>query len=457
MVSNVKDSIPFNRDAEKCLLGSLLLDESLIVEARKQLSSTDFFDSAHQGIVAAIFSAADHGESGLVAVKDILQDNGQLETIGQGTTERDGIDYLTGLLADYSFDATNFPYHVKAIRSASALRQLVALGGKMTADAKRSGVNDVDKLLGYYQDKLFLLDARAKHSGGLVEIGEAVDKAIRHADAVRGGTAAAGLATGFGPVDRASGGLQAGDLWILASPTSVGKTSLALAVAGNVARGGGRVLYVSLEMDRRAIANRVLSAEAKIPGLSLRTGNLDPVQEQSRVAAANEIRNWSLAIEDGAVSVSEISARARQLSFRWRESLSLIVVDFLQLLKPAGDERRTRAEQVSSIVWSLKSLGMKMGVPILALSQLSREGVKGGGPPSVFCLKESGSIENIGNTVLLLHRPDPAQFDSDGATILWGRLAKCRDGSVTAWPRQDGQGFRFRFLPEFTRLEALTL
>jgi len=151
---------------------------------------------------------------------------------------------------------------------------------------------------------------------------------------------------------------------------------------------------------------------------------------------------------------TDIAIRARQLAQRWRRRLDLICVDYLQLLRPTTGE--TRAQQVGGIAWGLKDLAMSAGTPVLMLSQLNREGVKGQGPPSLYSLKESGDVENHSNAVILLHRPEPAQFDTDGAVIVWARVAKARDGLTTPWPK-DGQGICLRFLPQYTRFEPLTL
>jgi len=438
------------------LLSLMMYDASLVVEVRKQIGVDTFYIPAHQKIADAIFEAARRGEDGLLPVKDVLAERGQLNAIGHGTGERDGKDYLIHLFTDFGFDAANFDYHVKMVKNASVLRNLAKLGHTISNEAMQASISDVDTLLSTYQDTLFQMDTQADQGGGLVELGTAVDAAAAHADAVKAGTASPGLPTGFTAIDRPTGGMQPGDVWVVAAGTSVGKTAFALGVASHIASEGGAVLHVSLEMDRRSVANRLLSGTANIPGLSLRTGEITDEQFNARKEAIILMRSWNLAIEDGAVSVSEIGVRARQLASRWRRPLDLIVVDYAQLLRPV--KGKSRAEEVSTVLWDLKSLSMSTGIPILCLSQLNREGVKAGMPPSLHALKESGDIENTASVVLLLHRPFPTQFDTSGATIIWARVAKARDGCITAWPVDEySDGIKLRFRNEYARFEPLTL
>lgn len=453
----LKKTIPFDADAERVLLGWMLVDESLALELRGRLSPEDFYDGAHQVIASAIFDVAEAGEVSLLAVKNRLEARGQLASIGHGTDSRAGQDYLAALLDETRqlSSASNYEYYLRRLRNTGALRKLISLGVEIAADAKGSCADDVGELLARYQQRLFSLDVGAAQHSDLIELGPAVDAAVAHADAVRDGKVAPGLATGFSAIDNVTGGMQPGDLWVVGGPTSVGKTSFCLAVAAHVAKVGGSVLYLSLEMDRRAIANRLLSSESGIPGLSLRVGSLTKVQEESRAVAVDELRNWRLAIQDGAFGVAEVGVRVRQLAARWRRPLDLVCVDYLQLMSAKKSD--TRAQQVSGLVRGLKGLAMQMGVPFLAISQLNREGVKTGAPPSLYSLRESGDLENISNTTLLLHRPDPPVLDTGGALVLWCQVAKNRDGPVTVWPKAEGQGIRFRFRWECARVEPLTL
>jgi replicative DNA helicase len=211
-------------------------------------------------------------------------------------------------------------------------------------------------------------------------------------------------------------------------------------------------------MNKRSLGFRLLQAQAKVSGNRLRIGNLDENERASVDAAQKMIDTWPLVIDDRAGTVGEIGLRARQTAARLGRPLALVIVDHLQLLKPTDGE--TRAQQVGAMAWGLKRLAMEQGCSVLLLSQLNRESVRTGAPPSVFALKESGDVENDSDAVILLHQPDPPQADTDGAMLIWLKVAKARDGQVTPWPFQDDpygpwRGIRVRFRPESTRFEPM--
>jgi len=442
-------------DSERCILGALFKDESFAVDSRSAgLRPEHFFSPGHANSYAALLDCAESGDTGLVAVKNRLHDRGQLAALGMGATEEEGTRYLVDLLENYSFDWRNFSYHVRCVRDAATLRELDSTGQAMSRAARGASLRDAESLLSEYQERLYALDVRADTAGRITTAADAVEEAIENADAVARGEVSPGLMTGYAATDRATGGFQRGDLITLAASTSAGKTAFALSIASNVAQAGGCALYVSAEMDRRAIANRILQSASGIRGMNLRTGKLHEEEAQAREEAAATIKGWRLAIIDCSCTVGDIAIRARQLAHKWREPLSLIVADYLQLLKPTGGD--TRAQEVSGIAWGLKQLAMATGTPILMLSQLNRAGARQDGPPGLHDLKESGDIENHSNAVILLHRPTPAQFDTDGATVVWLRVAKARDGLVTPWPRESGDGIKLRFIPGCTRFEEMT-
>jgi len=447
--------VPCDIEAEAMLLGAMLADEALAVGLKAALRPEHFLRPEHATVARAIFDLADKGQPCLAAVRNELAAGGKLASVGRDKTEQGGADYLEELRNEWGIlGRANSDYYLKAVRGAATLRAMLSISQRMQEDAKTTAIHNAEDALTRYQHELFNLDLRADMAGAAVSAGQAVADAVEHADGVAAGTVSPGLMTGFGPIDRATGGLQPGDLWTLAAATSAGKTAFALAIAAGVAKAAGSVLYVSAEMDRRAIANRLLQSLAMIPGGRLRTGNLDEHEHQARQGAVSEIRSWRFSILDASATVGEIAVRARQLAVQQRARLSLIVADYLQLLTPSSGD--TRAQQIGGIAWGLKRLAMETGTPVLMLSQLNREGVKGGTPPSLYSLKESGDVENHSNAVILLHRPEPPQWDTDGALIVWARIAKARDGCTTPWPT-DGQGIRLRFRPELTRFEPLTL
>ena len=447
------EAIPQSETSEKCLLGFMLQDSTLAPDIRRAVGVEGFFDPAHQKIAHAIYNLAERNQGGPIPVRDALRDRGQLETIGHGTELQAGLDYLMDLWSEYSFDVSNMAYHVETVRNAGQLRELVRLGAEIRSDA-RPGAN-AGELLKRYQHRLFDLDANADHGQGFGEADDAVATARQRARDVAAGVANGGLSTGFGAIDAPTQGMGAGDVWILAAGTSVGKTALALGITANVADTGRGVLYVSCEMDRVAIAYRLLSALSGVPVKRVKTGAFSPDEGAAVDKAEQTIRGWNLALVDKAETVAEIGARARQLAARWPEPPALIVVDHLQLVTPTTGQNR--AQEVSGIVWGLKKLATALGVPVLCLSQLNREGLKSGNPPSVLALKESGDIECHASVVLLLHRPNELERGDSGRPLVWARVAKCREGAITPWPTNGYGGIRLRFIPECAHFEALTI
>ena len=210
-------------------------------------------------------------------------------------------------------------------------------------------------------------------------------------------------------------------------------------------------------MTAESLANRILQGETRIAGHNIRTGNLDGIQVQERDCVRQMVASWKFSICASSMTVGQIATRARIFAAQLGQPLDLICVDYLQLMKPDGGD--TRAQEVSQIAWSLKTLAMELGVPVMALSQLNRAGVVNPDePPELHNLKESGDIENHANSVILLHRSKKAALDTAGAVPIWCRIAKCRDGLTTPWPAPAGKdhipgSITLRFRPEWTRYE----
>lgn len=463
-MKNTADTIPADITLERHVLGILLVHGAeALVSVQHLVMPENFYTPAHAQLVAALLAMLQEGKPITpVTIVVELRHNGILDKIGQDPTEAGGIDYITQL-AEYSgFDITNLRYNAEELHKLAMLRSMISTGAKMTSDAKAPGA-DAFELVERFTTELYDLHrGRTGGPGEVVGAGEAVKAAIARADRIAAGEESPGLASGFAAIDRATGGMQPGDLWTLGAATSIGKTALAHSMAVHVARNGGAVFIVSAEMGRESVANRLLQAVSGVSGGRLRTGNLNEQELEARQVAAEEIAAWHLAIFDRSATAPEIAIRAKMLAARWRRGLSLIVVDYLQLMKPtAGDNR---AQQVGGIAWGLKQAAMDLGCPVLMLSQLNRAGVKPGiaddeRPPSLFDLKESGDVENHSNAVLLLHRSARAVPDTAGAMPVWCKVAKARDGMVTPWPAAAGKppmpgSITLRFRPELTRFEC---
>jgi replicative DNA helicase len=450
-------AIPADVVVEKQVLGiALYAGGNALIELEGIIQPADFFTLEHGLIFSSLLSMFhDNLPVELASVAAEFRRRGVMDKIGHEHTDAGGADYLMELAETYGFDTSNLKYYANILRNLSRQRQLITLSQRMGTDARGVRV-DTASLIERCQEELYEIGRSGSRSVEVVSAGQAVSEAIERADNIAAGKEPPGLMTGFAGIDNALGGFQAGDLVTLGAATSVGKSALATTIAAQVASDGGTVFVVSAEMPRQSVANRLLAAVSGIANNRLRNGNLNEVEHEERIRAEGTIKAWRLAIYDSAATVAEISTRARMLAARWRSPLSLVIVDYLQLMRPTSGDNR--AQEVSGIAWGLKQLGMELACPVLMLSQLNRAGIKASDderPPGLHDLKESGDVENHSNTVLLLHRSPKAVPDTAGAIPVWCKVAKARDGEVTPWPGKDMApgSITLRFRPELTRFD----
>jgi len=423
------------------VLGSMALDEGARAEARELLTAADFYFPAHRTIFDAFADLdADGAAVDLVLLLECLKSRGQAEAVGGGA-------YLAELV-ESTPSAANAGHYAQIVRDKAALRAIIAA---CTA-ARRDGLaGDVDagQLAGRLQRTLYDLARRADRRP--VTLAEAEQEALSHAEAVYMGDVPPGLLVGYQGIDKALGGIQPGDLVILAAGTGCGKTSLACNILEHVAAGGGSGLLVSREMGARELGKRFLQARSGVPGqrIKLAAGlRADDWTElhQARGASAD----YKVAVDTRSADVAGVALEARTWANHWGGPLALIVVDYLQLLTPPGDVAREHtARKVGENARRLKLLAAELGTPILLLSQLNRESARDGRPPRLHQLRESGEIEQHADAVLLLHRPET---EEDGAGDTWAKVAKARDAMQTPW---EGAGaIRLVWQPEITRFDG---
>jgi len=448
--------VPQDDLAERACLGAALLDGAEAVVSLG-LDASDFYAPAHAELWAVLVEMVRNGQGiDLVTVAGELLRRGLLGKIGRDGTDAGGRDYLADLCETGGLQAATY---AEAVREAARRRRLIQTGRRLADRAAAPGQDTAAAIAADALADVADVGERGRRGAAVVSASDAVADALAHADAVARGDVPPGLLTGFRGIDLATGGLQPGDLWIVGAGTSVGKTAFALAVAAHAARAGEPVLFTSVEMTARQIAFRLLAMVSGVERGRLATGNLDEYEDGARAAAQREIASWPLDILAKAARVSEIRVRAGLTATR-RGRLGLLVADYLQLLPPEGGD--TRAQQVGAIAWGLKLLAMDLACPVLLLSQLNRAGLNAADdarPPSLTALKESGDVENHANAVLLLHNPADPVPDTAGATPIWCRVAKARDGLVTPWPAPRGQAavpgaITLRFRPELVRFET---
>ena len=383
---------PHSIESEQSVLGALLLDQNAFDRIADIITAGDFYSADHGAIFSAIQSLHEQGKPfDVVTVAEVLD--------GAGADDRTGLAYL-GELAANTPSAANIRHYAESVREKSILRGLLSVAGGIQDACLRQGPKDAEKIaLEAESAMLTLIDRRGGEPGTLSEV---IGEAITYVDdRCQRGDALAGLATGFDDLDRLTGGLEPGQLVDVAARPSVGKTILGLNVADYVAQSGRSVLFFSLEMSRREIGLRLLSARAKVSVHAMRAGTNDKAHWSRLASEHGKAEKQRLFIDDkSAIGVGYVRAKARRI--KRQHGLDLIVIDYLGLMKGQGDNR---TQEIGSLSRGLKALAKDLGVPIIVLAQLNR-GVESRNDkrPLLSDLRDSGEVEQDADIVIMLHR-----------------------------------------------------
>ncbi|MBO9501570.1 replicative DNA helicase [Brevundimonas sp. A19_0] len=406
-------SLPHNLEAEQALLGCLLFDNSAFERLSDKLRGSHFYEPFHQRLYDVI---EDHIRQGLLAEPTLLMGRFKQDPAFE---QFGGLRYLADLV-DRAPPAANAPDYARVIYDLALRRDLIRIGGDITRAAPDPETPALDQIESAEQS-LYTLAETGKPSSGFVSFSTALAGAVQMAgEAYQRDGKLAGLATQLDDLDQKLGGLYPSDLLILAGRPSMGKTSLATNVAFNVARNyrweptpegrktvsGGVVAFFSLEMSAEQLAMRILADASGISSDRLRKGEIDASDYGRLRDAAIEIGESPLYIDaTGGLPISKLAARARRLK-RQEHGLDLIIVDYLQLLT-VGDanSQKNRVQEVSEITGGLKALAKELNVPVIALSQLSRQvESRDDKRPQLSDLRESGSIEQDADVVMFVYR-----------------------------------------------------
>ena len=389
---------PQNNEAEQSLLGCLMLDKDAIVKVVDLIKAEDFYKSIHQDIYQVMVDL--YGRSDpidILSVSSRLKEKNKLEDIG-------GQSYLTSLINTVP-TATHVSNYAKIVRQKKILRDLISASEEIGLSAFDEA-EEVDILLDKAEKAIFGIGQRSLTQSFvpvkdiLSDTFERLDELSKYAGKLRG------VATGFTDLDKILGGLQKSDLVILAARPSMGKTSLAMDIARNVAIYENKpVGLFSLEMSKDQLADRLLASVANINLWNLRNGRLTPDDYSRLQHAMGSLSEAPLYIDDaGSVNILQIRAMARRLQAN--KGLSLIVIDYLQLMEPMN-RFASPVQQVTENSRALKMLAKELNVPVLVLSQLSRA-VEARVPqiPRLADLRESGAIEQDADVVMFIYRED---------------------------------------------------
>lgn len=403
--SPLERQLPRNLDAEKAVLGSILLLPQVFDEVALILRPGDFYDDANRTLFEHLLQMHDAGQQlDPMLLVDRLRSADQYENIG-------GAAYIAEL-GGVVPTAAHAEYYARIVADKAVLRSLIHAGTDILHNAY-DPTADTREMLSQAEEKVFgILETRG--SGELSVISEVLHESLVRLDArMDQENAAGGLETGFDDFDQLTGGLQKSELVILAARPSMGKTALAMNIAEHVAvKVREPVLFVSLEMSAIELGDRLLCSVAEVNGQRLRNGTITGDERRKLVQTAAEISQSPLYIDDSpSRTMTEISANARRL--KRREGLGLIVIDYLQLIDP-DNSRDPRQEQVAKIARRLKGLAREMEVPVLCLAQLNRQvEASRDNKPQLSNLRESGAIEQDADVVMFVHREEYYQTNEE--------------------------------------------
>jgi len=414
---------PQNQDAERAILGAVMLDRDALGIALETIEPEDFYRPEHRTIflVMSDLYENDRAIDGITVAEELEKRNA-LRKVG-------GNDYLADILAGTA-TAANVTHHARIVRVKSILRRLITASGEIAGDAFEAS-EETDNILDTAQTKIYNI-AENRQTQAFFSVKDVVPETFRRIDeASRNKRDVTGLATGFTELDQRTAGLQNSDLIILAARPSMGKTALALNIAYHAAvEEQVPIAFFSLEMAKEQLCMRLICASGGFNNHDLRRGRIKPEDWPKLTEACSRLSEAPIFIDDSSgISVLEMKAKARRL--KQQHNIGLIIVDYMQLMTgPARAENRQ--QEISVISRNLKGMAKDLDVPVMALSQLSRAVEnRSDHKPLLSDLRESGSIEQDADAVLFLYREEYYKPDDDSvrnrASVIIG---KQRNGPI---------------------------
>ena len=417
-------ALPHNQDAEMSVLGVTFISKEQIDKVCESLTEEMFFDERNKALFNAIKNLNDANISvDATTVKDELDKNKHLSLVG--------LDYIAEVI-DSVVTSANLDNYIQIVIDNYTRRNLIETATSIVnASYEKSDVNELQD----YAEKNILLAVRNRSISELLSINEALriahDKLEQLAKTKKIVT---GLETGLYDLDRITTGFQPGEMIILAARPGMGKTALALNIASYAARTTKKAIAIfNLEMPADMLVNRMISSIGRIDAYKLQTGNMQERDWQRYNEAVSELSDTNIFIEtDTGATISEIRAKCRRLASS-KDGLALVVIDYLQLVNSGSKRTESRQVEVSEISRALKTMALELGVPVIALSQLSRTAEKReDNQPMLADLRESGSLEQDADIVMFINRKDYYDKKDQNETIVPAELiiAKHRKGSL---------------------------
>ena len=431
-------SLPSSVDAERSVLGAILLDNRLCNQAMELLRPEDFYLDAHRKLYERMMVLSEQGRPiDPLMLGEELRRSGDFEMVGGGT-------YIAGLM-DAIPRLENIEQYTKMVKGKSTLRRLITTSNQIIASCFEQEM-EPDQIIDAAEKAIFSI-AEDRARDGFVDVGSIAHKRLEEIEAMAGrAEMITGIPTGFSDLDKMTAGLQRSDLVIVAARPSMGKTSLALNVAQYAARAGFTVGVFSLEMSSQQLVSRLLCSEAHIDAHRFRTGYLNRDEWARLAEGLHRLAESRIYIDDTpGITVTEMRAKSRRL--KQEHGLDMLLVDYLQLIQGRG-RNESRTNEVSQISRDLKMLAKELNVPVIALSQLSRAPeTRTDHRPQLSDLRESGSIEQDADVVAFIYREEMYGATDENAGVAELIIGKQRNGPTGV--------VRLAFLKEFTRFENL--
>ena len=431
--------LPHNLEAERCVLGAILIHNEAFNVAAEILDSGDFFRAAHQRVFDRMVDLSERGQAiDLVTLRDELSRSGALEEVG-------GPAYVAAL-ADGVPRSTNVEHYARIVKERATLRNLIHSANRIAATAW-AAEDDADVVLDRAEQEIFSI-AEDRVSAGFVPLSDLVEAGFTTIEKLHDlKNVVTGVPTGFVDIDEMTAGLQPADLVIVAARPSMGKTAFALNIGLHVGAAAERTAGVfSLEMAKEQLFMRMLTAEARVDSHRFRTGLLTEADYASLSDAMGRLAQARVFIDDTpGIGLLEMRAKSRRL--KAEHGLDLVIVDYIQLMQGRG-RFENRTQEIASISRGLKGLAKELNVPVMALSQLSRAPeARADRRPQLADLRESGALEQDADVVMFIFREEMYEETPENAGVAEIIVGKQRNGPTGT--------VKLAFLKQQTRFELL--
>lgn len=420
--------MPQNLEAEMSVLGVAFLNKNALTKICEELYSEMFYNEANQKLFEAIKTCYDEKiPVDITTVKEVLDRKKNLNAVG-------GIEYISDVI-DSVATAANLDYYIKIVKDKAVMRNLIETATDIVTNAYEED-EDITHMLDEAEKKILNV-VKERQTSDFIHIKDAIATAQENLERLsQNKSDITGLPTGFYDLDKASSGLHAGEMIIIAARPGMGKTAFALNIATNAAQHTKKAIAIfNLEMPAEQLVNRMRSAVGQIDSYKIQTGQMNH-EDWKRINEANsQLAETNIQIvDDAGITASEIKAKCRTLANK-EEGLGLVIIDYLQLVTSGGKRPESRQQEVSDISRALKTMAMELKVPVIALAQLSRSAEKReNNQPMLSDLRESGSIEQDADMVLFINRNDyykaKEQLEQQKNVVADIIIAKHRKGST---------------------------